>query len=148
MSLVLIAGSPAIGDEDARSLYLQFGAYAHYSSRDDYEGVPVLIAAEVGRPQELYYGLALFDNSFGHLSQFVYAGTEWLLPKVHDQFRARLAFGIVHGDWGENELALSHNGFALGIVPSFGFKNDRYGIDLVILSNAAMMLSVGMDINL
>jgi hypothetical protein len=127
--------------------YVQMGGYIHFSSREEHDGPPVLVAVERSRPSNYYYGLALFNNSFNQFSQFLYFGREFPWQRVHENFRFRLSFGLVHGyrDEFEDELPLNYKGFSLGLVPSIGFRRNRVGFDLALLANAGLMLSVGYE---
>ena len=127
--------------------YMQIGGYIHFSSREDHDGPPVLVAVERSKSSNYYYGLALFNNSFNQFSQFLYVGREFPWQRVHETFRFRLSFGLVHGyrDEFEDELPLNYKGFSPGLVPSIGFKRNGVGFDMALLSNAGLMLSVGYE---
>lgn len=149
-ALLAQASSSLAQEQDSRWLYAQVGAYAHYDDDDDFSGAPLMLAFEVRNSRNRLYGLSLFNNSFGQFSQFVYYGWEFPLPRLHRYARAKLALGIVHGyrDEFEDELALNYGRFAPGLVPAIGFKKNGLGVDLLVLSNAALMLSVGKDFDL
>lgn len=146
----LVSSAGLAEEKDGRWLYAQIGAYEHYSDDEDFRGTPVMLSFEVHNTSNRFYGLSLFDNSFGQFSQFVYYGWEFPLPRLHQYARAKLALGIVHGyrDEFEDELALSFGRFAPGLVPAIGFKKNGLGVDLLVLSNAALMISVGKDFDL
>ncbi len=137
-------------DDSRRWLYAQVGAYGHYSDDEDFDGAPLMLTVEIRNSRNRLYGLSLFNNSFGQFSQFAYVGWEYPLPKLHRYARAKLAVGLVHGyrDEFEGELPLSFGNFAPGLVPAIGFKKDGLGVDLVVLSNAALMIAVGKDFDL
>ncbi|MEM9529455.1 MAG: hypothetical protein AAGA23_00915 [Pseudomonadota bacterium] len=147
---ILVSAQGLAEEKDGHWLYAQIGAYEHYSDDEDFRGTPVMVSFEVHNARNRFYGLSLFDNSFGQFSQFVYYGWEFPLPRLHRYARAKLALGIVHGYRGEfeDELALNFGRFAPGLVPAIGFKKDGLGVDLLVLSNAALMLSVGKDFDL
>ncbi len=148
--LLLRVSVSAAEEVDSRKLYAQLGAYAHYSDDEDFSGAPLMASFEIRNSRNRLYGLSLFNNSFGQFSQFVYYGWEFPLPRLHRYARAKLALGIVHGyrDEFEDELALNFGRFAPGLVPAIGFKKDGLGVDLVVLSNAALMIAVGKDFDL
>ena len=154
--LMSLSGGKALAEDQAAAqeprIFLQFGAYAHYTQddEDEREGPPVVAAIEWLKPNRTYYGLSLFNNSFGQFSQFVYVGKEFPLRRFHEYLRARLSVGIVHGyeDEHEDDLPLNYKDFAPGLVPSLGFKKDGYAVDVVLLSNAAIMLNLGFDIEI
>lgn len=147
------APAPAVeaeAEDQKPVVFLQVGAYAHYTKDDEDErdGPPLVSAIEWLKPNRVYYGLSLFNNSFGQFSQFAYIGKEFPLPRFHEHLRARVAAGIVHGykDEHEDDLPLNYKGFAPGIVPSLGFKKNGRALDVIFLSNAAIMLMVGIDL--
>ncbi len=158
VALVLVPGSAGADTETGGEstpqepvIFLQVGTYAHYTKDKDgdREGPPIVAAIEWLKPNRWYYGLSLFNNSFGQFSQFAYVGKEFPLPRFHPLLRARVAGGIVHGykDEHEGKLPLNVGAFAPGIVPSLGFKKNGYAFDVVFLSNAAIMLMMGLDID-
>ena len=134
-------------DADRDGVYLHVGGYVHFTSREEHRGPPIVIAAERFRPNGNYYGLALFNNSFNQFSQFLYVGREFPWRRVHENFRFKLSFGVVHGyrDEFEDELPLNYKGYSPGLVPSIGFQHKRVGFDLAVLANAGVLLSVGYE---
>ena len=152
LALALFAPHCEAQDQESEPhwLYAQVGAYTHYSDDEDFDGAPVMLTVEVRNARNRLYGLSLFNNSFGQFSQFAYVGWEYPLPRLHRYARAKLVLGLVHGyrDEFEGELPLSFGNFAPGLVPAIGFKKDGFGVDLVILSNAALMIAVGKDFDL
>ena len=148
--LIFLLSKPAIAEESEAErvrYYVQIGGYIHFSSREEHDGPPVLVAVERSKSSNYYYGLALFNNSFNQFSQFLYFGREFPWQRVHETFRFRLSFGLVHGyrDEFEDELPLNYKGFSPGLVPSIGFKRNRVGFDMALLSNAGMTFSVGYE---
>jgi len=129
-------------------LHVQFGAYTHFGSNDEYEGPPILGNIELNKASNWLFGLALFNNSFGQFSQYAYIGKKWQLPQIYKPLHVKLTAGVVHGykdEW-EDKIAYNQNGFAPGIVPSIGIKKNRWAVDLVLLGGAGMMLAVGYDL--
>ncbi|MCB1859845.1 MAG: hypothetical protein KDI63_16340 [Gammaproteobacteria bacterium] len=151
LTLLLFIGSPAhawkLWDEGDK-LHGQLGSYIHYSPSDDHEGPPIVGNLEVNKANDWLYGLSLFNNSFGQFSQYLYFGKKWRLPKIHQYFHVKLTGGVVHGYKGEFEdkVEFNHNGFAPAIIPSIGFKKDRFALDMIFLGDAALMLAVGYDL--
>ena len=132
-------------EQDRHGTYLQIGAYIHFSDREDHAGPPVLLIVGRLRPRGYYYGLALFNNSFNQFSQFLHVGREFPWQWLHEDIHFKLSLGLIHGyrDEFEDELPLTYKGFSPGLVPSIGFRRNRVGFDLTLLSNAGLALSVG-----
>ena len=68
-------------------------------------------------------GLAVFDNSFGQPSQFLYMGKSWQLFGS-DYWHFKLMGGLLHGykEPYEDKIPLNGLGVAPAIVPSLGFR--------------------------
>ena len=123
--LVSLTSGIAVAEDQApvqeSRIFVQMGGYAHYTrdDKDERDGPPVVGAVEWLKPNRVYYGLSLFNNSFGQFSQFVYVGKEFPLPRLHRYLRARLSVGIVHGydDGHEDDLPLSTGATAAAGIP-------------------------------
>jgi hypothetical protein len=80
-------------------------------------------------------GLALFDNSFGQFSQYLYVGQEWDLAKfAGGDLYVNATFGLLHGykEPYEDKIPFNRFGIAPVVIPTFGW---RYG-------NASVFASV------
>ncbi len=129
-------------------LYLQGGTYIHFSSSKDHSGSNLMVGLEAMKSNNWLYGLALFDNSFGQFSQYAYVGKNWDLSGSLENFHLKLTGGIIHGykePWDDKIPFNSSNGWAPGIVPSFGYKKGRFGADVMLLGNSGLMFSIGTD---
>jgi hypothetical protein len=100
------------------------------------------------RPSGWFYGFALFNNSFGQFSQYLYLGKTFSLSKIYEPLRFKLSGGVIHGYKGEFEdkIPLNELGIAPAIIPSIGLNHDRLGVDLVFLATEGLMITVGYDI--
>ncbi len=129
-------------------LFLYGGTYVHFESSDDHAGSNILVALEAVRSDNWLYGLALFDNSFNQFSQYIYAGKNWDFHGKLEGVHAKLTAGIILGykDEFEDKIPFNNNGIAPGLVPSIGYKKGRFGVDMMLLGNSAMLFTVGMDL--
>ncbi len=129
-------------------LFLYGGTYVHFESSEDHAGSNILVALEAVRSDNWLYGLALFDNSFNQFSQYIYAGKNWDFHGKLEGVHAKLTAGIILGykDEFEDKIPFNNNGIAPGIVPSIGYKKGRFGVDMMLLGNSAMLFTVGMDL--
>tara|TARA_R110002049_G_scaffold92191_1_gene228917 strand:+ start:293 stop:742 length:450 start_codon:yes stop_codon:yes gene_type:complete len=129
-------------------LYLQGGTYTHYTSSDNHEGPDILLRLEAIKDNDWSYGLALFDNSFGQFSQYLYVGKTWNYHGSFEGFHTKLTAGLIHGYRGEyqDKIPLNRFGIAPAIIPSVGYKIGRYGADVSMLGFAGLLITVGIDL--
>lgn len=132
--------SPQIED-----YYLQAGTYTHYSSSDEHDGPNILVSLEARRSDDWLYGLALFDNSFGQFSQYLYTGKTWQLSGSFEHFHTKLTAGLIHGYRGEykDKIPLNELGVAPAIIPSIGYDYGEYSADIIMLGNSGLLFTVG-----
>ncbi|MEP7327698.1 MAG: hypothetical protein ABI777_00700 [Betaproteobacteria bacterium] len=90
-------------------------------------------------------GAAVFDNSFGQNSQYVYGGLLWRPFESAQPLYFKLTAGIIHGYKGEyqNKIPFNNAGIAPGILPSMGYCYNRFCSELVLFGTAGMMLTLG-----
>jgi hypothetical protein len=133
---------------DYDHLYLQGGTYAHYSPSDDYTGSKILISLEAIKSNDWLYGLALFDNSYGQFSQYLYIGKAWNYHETFEGFHTKLTGGLLHGyrDEYQDNIPFNSLGTAPAIIPSVGYKAGRYGADISMLGFAGLLMTVGLDL--
>jgi hypothetical protein len=131
------------GEDD--DIYIMGAAYNHFSSSDDHEGPPILVSAEIIKKNNWFYGLSLFNNSFGQFSQYAYIGKEFKLDMIFKGLRSKLSAGIIYGYTGEFEdkVPFNYNGFAPAIIPGLGYQKDKWGVDVYLMGNSGLLLGVG-----
>jgi hypothetical protein len=90
-------------------------------------------------------GVAIFDNSFGQPSQYVYGG--WLARPFESAqpFYFKITAGVLNGYKPpyDNKIPFNDSGVAPGIVPSFGYCYHRFCSELVLFGTAGAMLTLG-----
>jgi hypothetical protein len=93
-------------------------------------------------------GGAVFDNSFGQNSQYVYGGYRFRPFETLQQLYFKISAGIVHGYSGEfqDKIPFNNSGFAPVIVPSMGYCINRFCSELVIFGGAGAMLTFGVTL--
>jgi hypothetical protein len=130
------------------SVYLHGGYGMHWKDSDDYQGDPWLGGLELAQDEGHRVGISLFNNSFGQFCQYFYYGYQWRLPFISSSAHLKLTGGVIHGyvDEFEDKLDVNFNGWAPAIVPSVGWKNDRWGFDAALLGNSGVMFLIGYDI--
>ena len=93
-------------------------------------------------------GAALFKNSFGQPSQYVYGG--WLARpfQATQPLYFKITAGVLHGykEPYENKIPLNSSGFAPAILPSVGYCYNRLCSELVLFGAAGAMLTLGVTL--
>ncbi len=72
-------------------VYGELGGYIHYTDSDDYSGAPIFSSIRVQRSDNWQYGLALFNNSFGQFSQYLFGGYRWKLRGKLQNYHIRVS---------------------------------------------------------
>lgn len=151
MSCALFLGAilaPVLAqDQTGHTIYLQGGPYLHFNDRDDFEGVPIVAAIEFGRPSRWFYGLSVFNNSFGEAAAYVFGGKTF--PISEGAWRFKLSAGVVCGYDDEHEEDLPvvfGSGCGLGIIPTFGYKKQRVGFDVGPFGKSGLIFLIGTDL--
>ncbi len=87
-------------------------------------------------------GLALFDNSFGQFSQYIYWGQRW---DLHPNIYAKVTAGLLHGYKGQyrDKIPFNKVGVAPAIVPSIGLRLGNASIEGILLGGSAFMFAAG-----
>lgn len=151
LSLVLLSPLVSQAEEawyDYDHLYIQAGTYTHYTSSPEHKGSNVFVSVEAVKSNNWLYGLALFDNSFGQFSQYAYLGKSWNYHGAFEGFHTKMTVGLIHGyrDEFKDKIPLNELGTAPAIIPGVGYKNGRYGADVIILGLSGLLFTVGMDL--
>lgn len=94
-------------------------------------------------------GLALFQNSFGQFSQYIFGGLVWRPIEEHQPFYVKLTAGPLHGYTGQyqDKVPFNHDGWAPAIIPGVGYcVMKRYCGEFVLLGTNAALFTVGMTV--
>lgn len=116
----------------------------HWSPDPEHNNYARLLNLEFETTNKWIYGFAMFDNSFGQPSEYLYAGYSWkLLNKDWAYFK--LTGGLLHGykDEYEDKIPLNGLGVAPAIIPTFGVKYKRVFGEIQILGAAALTVTAG-----
>ena len=94
-----------------------------------------------GADQTLF-GVALFDNSFGQFSQYVYWGQKW---DLHPNFYAKVTAGLLHGYRGKyrDKIPFNRAGIAPAIIPTLGVRYGNVSIEGILLGGSAAQFAIG-----
>ena len=102
---------------------------------------PVLAGAQRG-----LLGLALFNNSFGQFSQYLYVGQEWDVARLAGgMLYANLTAGLLHGYKGEfeNKIPFNDLGVAPVLIPNLGWRSGRFSLGASVLGFNGLLLTFG-----
>ncbi len=93
-------------------------------------------------------GMALFQNSFGQFSQYLFGGLVWRPIEEHQPFYIKLTAGPLHGYSGQYQDKIPGNssGVAPAIIPGIGYCVKRYCGEFVLLGTNAALLTIGMSV--
>ncbi|MBX3610842.1 MAG: hypothetical protein KF871_13200 [Hydrogenophaga sp.] len=132
---------------EGRTRYEVFASpYTHHWSYNEEHKAVNLVSLSRHLPDDRMCGLALFTNSFGQPSAYVYAAKTWegfltRWPEVY----ATVSAGVIYGYVGKykDKVPLNVGGFAPAIVPSVGYRfTPHLGMEVQILGTAAFMVGL------
>lgn len=93
-------------------------------------------------------GAALFENSFGQPTQYVYGGYRFRPLEELQPLYLKVTAGLVHGYTGQyqNKIPFNNSGIAPVIIPSVGYCLSRFCSELVIFGAAGALVTFGVTI--
>jgi hypothetical protein len=124
---------------------IHFSIYTkHFDPEPDHVNNQKLWGVEAVMKNQWALGFALFDNSFGQNSEYLYIGKRWQLwgSKL---WYFKLTGGVLHGykEPYEDKIPLNDLGFAPVIVPMLGFRYKYFVTEFNLAGNAAAMITAG-----
>ena len=89
-------------------------------------------------------GIAVFDNSFGQNTQFMYVGKTWPIMRS-EYWYVKLMGGLLHGykEPYEDKIPLNSLGIAPAILPALGFRYRRVIVEANLAGIAALTITAG-----
>ena len=133
--------------------YFQFAYYTIHFHYDDNHQQSYLFDAEYHFKEtwlggQWIAGMALFQNSFGQFSQYLFGGLLWRPIQEHQPFYVKLSAGPLHGYSGQyqDKVPANSSGVAPAIIPSMGYCVKRYCAEFVLLGTNAALLTIGMSV--
>ena len=108
---------------------------------------PWYVGLQLRKPNNSLWGLALFENSFGQFSQYLYYGKKFTIPRTGEHLYAKLTGGLLNGYDGEfdDRIPLNDLGVAPVILPVLGVEFGWFASEIVFLGNAGASLTVGVE---
>jgi hypothetical protein len=135
--------------------YFQFAFYTWHFHYDSDHQQSYLFDSEYHFKEmwlggQVITGLALFQNSFGQFSQYMFGGLMWRPLEDNQPFYVKLTAGPLHGYTGQYQHKVPFNsssGWAPAIIPSVGYcVEKRYCSEFVLLGANAALFTVGVTV--
>jgi hypothetical protein len=133
--------------------YFQFAYYTLHFHYDPAHQQSYLVDGEYHFPNywlggQWIAGVALFQNSFGQFSEYVFGGLVWRPIPDNQPFYIKLTAGPLHGYEGQyqNKIPFNSSGVAPAIIPGIGYCVKRYCGEFVLLGANAALFTIGMTI--
>ena len=114
---------------------ITIATYSHFNPKPEHTNKPIILSYDRFYSDSNFYGLALFNNSFGQFSQYIYKGHKF--ESRFDDIHYELSYGILHGYKDEYQDRIPINtkeGFGIGAIPSIIYtrdKNQMFGVSLM-----------------
>lgn len=149
-STAVIAERTAVRQDSERGVEaggwdLLFSPYTlHYNPDKDHKPV-VMLGLNKALEGRWFAGGVVFSNSFGQPSTYVYAGQRYVDPFGFENWYLQWTAGLLYGYVGEYEdkVPLNYKGFSPGLVPSIGYRFNKYVYgELDFLGAAGLMFTV------
>lgn len=136
------SGSDRFGGEETflyTSLYTR-----HYDPDPDHVNDQNMLGFENETGINRLWGLAIFDNSFGQESQYLYLGQRWRAFKS-DQWYYKLTGGLLHGykEPYDDKIPFNDLGVAPAIIPSLGYRHKSFFAEFSQLGLSAGIITAG-----
>jgi len=125
--------------------YVFTSLYTHHFDPDpDHVNNQKMLGLEAGMQNRWVFGLALFDNSFGQNTQYLYAGYKWGLFGS-ELWHFKLTGGLLHGykEPYESKIPLNDLGVAPAILPTLGFQYRFFAAEFNLAGTAAFTITAG-----
>ena len=129
--------------------YLETSLYTrHFHYDPAHNNRQNLILGEWNLNREWLAGAALFKNSFGQTSQYVYGGYRLRPVENMQPLYVKLSAGLVHGYTGQYQGKIPFNGAGIApvVVPSVGYCLNRFCAEFVVFGAAGTLVTIGVTL--
>jgi hypothetical protein len=133
---------------DARQWSLTLSPVTHHWAYNPEHRHVYLGSLEHYGTKDRFCGAALFRNSFGQPSAYVYFGKEWSNLLDSENWYAKVSGGLIYGYKGDYKDKIPFNdlGIAPAVIPSLGYKFSKQdSVQFILLGNSALMFAYGHD---
>ncbi len=116
----------------------------HYDPKPEHVNHQNMLGFELETGEKQVYGLAIFDNSFGQKSEYLYMGKKWHNFRSERMY-FKLTGGLLHGykEPYENKIPLNELGIAPALVLTLGYQHKGLVIEFSQLGLSAGIITVG-----
>jgi len=116
----------------------------HYDPKPEHVNRQNMLGFELETEEKQVYGLAIFDNSFGQNSEYLYTGKKWHNFRSERMY-FKLTGGLLHGykEPYENKIPLNDLGIAPALVLTLGYQHKGLVIEFSQLGLSAGIITVG-----
>jgi len=133
--------------DDAYRWRIELSPYtSHFSYNPEHRPVHLVGLERESTADNSFYGLALFSNSFGQDSGYLYLGkTYYKLLETVPQLYLKWSVGILYGYKPpyEHKVPLNYKGFSPGVVPAVGWQfGSGWNAQIDLLGNAGLTYSL------
>ena len=135
---------------DGDRIYVGFSPYTeHFRNNPEYAKHTYLVDLGIQSNYDrvwvsdaTLFGLAVFKNSYGQPSQYLYWGQQW---DIKPWLYAKVTAGLLHGYKGKykNNIPFNGAGVAPAIIPSVGLRYGNFRVEGIVLGFSALMFNVG-----
>lgn len=125
--------------------YLYTSLYTkHYDPKPEHVNKQNMLGFENEYEHNRLWGLAMFDNSFGQESQYLYVGKKWSAFYT-DRWYYKVTGGLLHGYEGryEDKIPLNDLGVAPAIIPAIGYRDKSVFAEFTQLGLSAGLITIG-----
>ena len=132
-------------DFHGKETFLYTSLYTkHYDPDPDHVNDQNMLGFESETGRNRLWGLAMFDNSFGQESQYLYLGQKWRAFES-DRWYYKLTGGLLHGykEPYEDKIPLNDLGVAPAIIPTLGHRQKSFFAEFNQLGLSAGMVTAG-----
>ncbi len=125
---------------------LTLSPYTHHWSHNPDHRPVFLVALDRHLSGGGFCGLALFSNSFGQESAYLYVGQQWDGLFGHPQLFTKLSGGLIYGyrDQFKDKVPYNKYGVSPVIIPSLGYAiTPKDSAQVYLLGTAGLLFAYG-----
>ena len=137
-------------DSSLERVYLYTSFYTrHFSPQPDHVNDQDMLGVEFQMTDNWVHGFAMFDNSYGQETQYLYTGYKWTFADMdeietsHHYFK--LTGGLMDGykDEYQDKIPFNGMGVAPAIVPTYGYQYKNYMAEISLGGISVATVTVG-----
>lgn len=118
----------------------------HFKPEDYHVNDQKLLGVEARFDRNWVIGGAVFDNSFGQDSQFLYLGKSWYLGDS-EHWYGKLMVGLLHGyeEPYEDKIPFNGLGIAPALIPALGFRYKWFRVEANLGGVSTLTFTAGVS---